>query len=111
MLQVLVSIQSMIFTDEPYFLEPGYEAMQGTPAGQQQSDAYSAGIRQRTLQFAILDLLKNPKLAAGLEDVVALHFKAQRQHILQQCDDWQQMMGGAALAPCCAQIRAELEKL
>ena len=111
LLQVLVSIQSMIFIEEPFFNEPGYEAMQGSAAGQLQSDAYSAAIRLGTLQFAILAVLREPKLAAGLEDVVALHFRAQRQSILQQCDEWQAMQGGAALAPCIAQIRAELEKL
>ena len=44
-MQVLVSIQSLILVDEPYFCEPGYEASMHTAQGQQASQAYSLDIR------------------------------------------------------------------
>lgn len=35
--QLFVSIQSLIFVEEPYFNEPGYEKSIGTPEGTRQS--------------------------------------------------------------------------
>ena len=42
-LQVLVSIQSLILVPEPYFNEPGYEQEIGTDAGRRHSVDYNAG--------------------------------------------------------------------
>ena len=44
-LQMLISIQSLIFVDEPYFNEPGYEGTMHTPQGLQASQAYNQNIR------------------------------------------------------------------
>lgn len=44
-MQVLVSIQSLIFVDEPYYCEPGYEAQMHTDAGNRASKAYNLSIR------------------------------------------------------------------
>lgn len=46
--QVLVSIQSLIFVDEPYFNEPGFEATMHTDRGRQASKAYNLNIRRAT---------------------------------------------------------------
>jgi baculoviral IAP repeat-containing protein 6 len=40
-LQVIVSIQSLIFVEQPYFNEPGYEREMTTPRGKQNSFNYS----------------------------------------------------------------------
>ena len=42
---MLISIQSLIFVDEPYFNEPGFEGTMHTPAGDQASRAYNRNIR------------------------------------------------------------------
>lgn len=44
-MQVLVSIQSLILVDEPYFCEPGYEGSMHTAEGIKASKAYSLIIR------------------------------------------------------------------
>ena len=44
-LQVLVSIQSLIFVDEPYYCEPGFESQMHTEAGNKASKAYTLNIR------------------------------------------------------------------
>ena len=59
-LQVLVSIQSLILVSEPYFNEPGYERSRGTPPGEASSNEYDANIRQATVKWAMLEQLKNP---------------------------------------------------
>lgn len=43
-LQVLVSIQSLILVDNPYFNEPGFESGMHTDRGKTASRAYSANI-------------------------------------------------------------------
>ena len=57
--QVLVSIQSLILVPEPYFNEPGYEQYRGTPFGDQKSLAYNANIYASTVQWAMVDAIKN----------------------------------------------------
>ena len=45
LLQMLISIQSLIFVDEPYFNEPGYEGTMHTPEGNKASRDYNRVIR------------------------------------------------------------------
>lgn len=59
-LQVLVAIQSLILNAEPYFNEPGYEKSRGTDAGERSSREYNAGIQIATVEWAMLDQIRNP---------------------------------------------------
>lgn len=59
-IQVLVSIQSLILVSEPYFNEPGYERSRGTPSGNQNSRDYDVNIRQATVKWAMLEQIRNP---------------------------------------------------
>ena len=54
MLQMLISVQSLIFVDEPYFNEPGFENTMHTPEGDQASKAYNQNIRYTSLCAAQL---------------------------------------------------------
>lgn len=85
-LQVLVSIQSLIFVPEPYFNEPGYESSMGTPDGTRQSISYSENIRDGTVRIAMIDQLRNPP--KGFEEVTRNHFLMKRDEIVQQLDTW-----------------------
>ncbi len=59
-MQVLVSIQSLIFVPEPYFNEPGYERYRGTPNGDGKSLAYNANLYVANIQWAMINQLRNP---------------------------------------------------
>ncbi|KAK6180714.1 hypothetical protein SNE40_008714 [Patella caerulea] len=85
-LQVLVSIQSLILVNEPYFNEPGYERSRGTPSGMASSREYDSNIRQATVKWAMLESLKNP--SAAFKDVLLHHFYMKRHEILNQCERW-----------------------
>eukprot|EP01041_Mallomonas_annulata_P009359 gene9359-19411_t len=50
-LQVLVSIQSLIFVPDPYFNEPGFEAYMGTPRGVDLSRNYNEEKREETVKW------------------------------------------------------------
>lgn len=60
MVQVLISIQSMILVDDPYFNEPGYESSRGSAHGKSANDAYNRQQQHNTLRYAILPALKHP---------------------------------------------------
>ena len=65
--QVLISIQSLILCSEPYYNEPGYERMYGTPQGESESLKYSEEVFKNNLKYAIIGQLLNPP--EGFEQV------------------------------------------
>jgi len=99
--QVLISIQSLILCAEPYYNEPGFERLYGTPQGDQvtssaplsrtyrsltspllllqESLKYNEDVFRNNLKYAILGQLQNPP--EGFEEVVKAHFFLKR-HIL-----------------------------
>lgn len=48
-LQVLVSIQSLILVPDPYFNEPGYEASMNTDEGRKNSEDYNRSMHLASL--------------------------------------------------------------
>jgi ubiquitin-conjugating enzyme E2 O len=76
--QVLVSLQAMVFCAHPWFNEPGYERSAGTANGDRQSEAYNSKLREHTAQHAILDCLNKPDAHPHgvFKDVLALHWRA-----------------------------------
>jgi baculoviral IAP repeat-containing protein 6 len=86
--QVLMSIQSQILIDEPYFNEPGHESTIGSASGTSHSKAYNMNIRYYTMCHTILDLLKNPKAYPQFEDVIRDHFKLKKDSVIATCQKW-----------------------
>lgn len=86
MLQVLVSIQSLILVDDPYFNEPGFESSMHTDSGRQQSRAYSANIMEQTMHYAIEEQLRAP--VEEFRDVIRDHFRLQREDVVRTCTQW-----------------------
>ncbi|KAG6814198.1 hypothetical protein H0H92_000875 [Tricholoma furcatifolium] len=82
LLQVLISIQSMILCDEPYLNEPGWASQGGSPA----SRAYSANVRRMVVKTAMLGNLKAPP--EPFADVIRTHFRLKARSIAAQLDKW-----------------------
>lgn len=76
---MLISIQSLILCAEPYYNEPGFERLYGTPQGDQESLKYSEEVFKNNLRHAILGQIASPP--EGFEEVVRAHFFLKR-HIL-----------------------------
>jgi ubiquitin-protein ligase len=89
LLQILISIQSQILVDEPYFNEPGHERSIGTANGKSYSESYNANIRLYVLKSAMRDLLVNPSLYPQFETVITNHFKLKKEYITALCDKWE----------------------
>lgn len=69
--QVIMSILYLIFTEEPFFNEPGYQQSRGSPNGTKQSLCYDWNIFRSTIQSAILYHLQKPSSFYG--DSVSSH--------------------------------------
>ena len=87
LLQVFMSIQSLILIDEPYFNEPGYESSIGTPKGKEQSYNYNNKIRMYTMKYAIAQLITSLEYPQFI-DVIKHHFRLKKDHILKVYNEW-----------------------
>eukprot|EP00960_Hanusia_phi_P029300 747873-Hanusia_phi.AAC.5 len=78
-LQVLVSIQGLVFVKKPYFNEPG---LPECPSTTRSSHMYSRMVEYHTLDKAICNqILKPPQ---DFREVVLQHFKTKKEAILKQ---------------------------
>lgn len=84
--QVLLSIQTQLLTEDPYFNEPGHEAMRNTSAGRDASRSYNLKRSLDTLRYAIIEPLTNPSV--GFEEITCRHFALCRQQIVAQARRW-----------------------
>jgi len=112
LLQVLVSIQSIIMVPKPYFNEPGYAEEENTPAGEQRSREYNEDLRLQTMRYAMRDMIKCPP--AGFEAAVAAHFRRVRPLLLKQTARWLSEASASARPPmekAYNELRAVLDAL
>ena len=113
LLQVLISIQSLILVPDPYFNEPAWEAARGTDHGAAQSKAYNQNIRTHTLSAAIeshlSSILGNRNPYAEFELVMINHFLEKRSLI--QHEIWSWVKDDSKLKPIVDKICSLLEQL
>ena len=85
-LQVLVSIQSLILVEKPYFNEPGWEKQMHSETGKKKSFDYNDNLRLQNLKWAIIDKIENPPV--GFENLILQHFKFKKSEILETANMW-----------------------
>ncbi|AGF85172.1 enzyme E2 [Moumouvirus goulette] len=86
MMQIMISIQSLVLIPDPYFNEPGYENSIGKDEGIKQSNIYNNRIRLDCMNWAMIDIIKNP--VPGFESVIKKHFSIKAPYIKQTCQKW-----------------------
>ena len=84
--QVIISIQSLILVDEPYFNEPGYEREIGTKCGIINSQEYNDTIRYETVRVAMLGMLKKP--IPAYKKFIEEYFKFKKTEIITTVQKW-----------------------
>jgi len=99
--QVLLSIQTQLFVEEPYFNEAPR-----TKEGKEGSKKYNMVLRLGTLRHAIIAHLRSPPV--GMEDVVKRHFDLCRKRIIVQARRWADEAEGTNLHPRFERAYAEL---
>lgn len=85
-LQVIISIQSLIMVEDPYFNEPGYEKSMHTSNGKKRAFEYKDNIRMENLRVAIINQIKNPP--EGFEEFTINHFQSKKDEIIQVAESW-----------------------
>lgn len=84
-----MSIQSLIFVNDPYFNEPGYEDSRGTARGDQLSRAYNVNLYHQVAEAAILHPLQRDKIVPlEFKEAITAHFVHKRQEIEVQLQEW-----------------------
>lgn len=95
LLQLFLSIQSVVMSEEVYFNEPGYEGEAGTEEGEKKNEGYSNIVRLNNIKHAMIKQIKTPPV--GFEDVVRRHFYIKRHVILKEVGRWVKF---AEIRPC-----------
>ncbi|KAJ6601347.1 hypothetical protein DFH09DRAFT_1127533 [Mycena vulgaris] len=85
LLQVLVSIQSMILIDAPYYNEPGHG--QANPKAKVSID-YNRQISLQTCRWAMVEWLDDAHKNGIWKDVIASHFTIRKDKIRQKIMEW-----------------------
>lgn len=112
LLQVLVSLQSMVFVPDPFYNEPGYERHASTASGKAQAADYNAGVRLGTATHAILAQLRHPDPVFG--EAIKLHYRHQGARVTALLQQWvKEASGGrrAQLQQVVTKVEQELGKL
>lgn len=85
LLQLLISIQSLILVEEPYFNEAGYELQRNTANGEENSRMYNEMVL--VILAKSMAVLKK-KMPAGFEDEVTKHVKETGERFLNRIESW-----------------------
>ncbi|KAI9667230.1 MAG: hypothetical protein M1821_000043 [Bathelium mastoideum] len=83
-LQVLLSIQAMIFCEEPWCNEPGREYASGS----QSSQGYNRTVQEWTVQHAVVDWLNQIDNDGLWSDIIVMHFQTSASEILTKVEEW-----------------------
>jgi hypothetical protein len=86
LLQVLISIQSIIMSDLVYYNEPSCESEMGTASGEAKNEAYSNIVRYANIKFAMIEQIRKP--SKGFEEVIKRHFYLKKEQILKEVKGW-----------------------
>eukprot|EP00090_Calanus_glacialis_P046596 TRINITY_DN9229_c0_g1_i1.p1 TRINITY_DN9229_c0_g1~~TRINITY_DN9229_c0_g1_i1.p1 ORF type:complete len:1000 (-),score=433.85 TRINITY_DN9229_c0_g1_i1:164-3163(-) len=108
-IQVLISIQSLILCAEPYYNEPGFERNYGTSVGNAESNRYNEEVFKNNLKFAILSQLGSPP--EGFEEVTRAHFYLKRHSLIKELETQQELYKSKEVKKLVAEVKGELLKL
>jgi len=108
-IQVLISIQSLILCAEPYYNEPGFERNYGTSVGNAESNRYNEEVYKNNLKFAILSQLTSPP--EGFEEVTKAHFYLRRHSLVKELESQQELYKSKEVKKLVVEVKSELLKL
>ena len=83
LLQVMLSIQSLVMDNEIIQKEPAFEKQQVDCL---ENIGYQWEVRYGNIRFAMIEMMKNPP--RGFEEVVREHFRSKKKEILETVEKW-----------------------
>lgn len=84
--QVCVSILGLIFVEDPYFNEPGYQNSQGTEKGNKASINYNDNIRIQNIKYGIINMINNPP--EEFKEVIKNYYQFRMKDIKNNISKW-----------------------
>ncbi|CAD8210663.1 unnamed protein product [Paramecium octaurelia] len=84
--QLLVSVQSLVMSENVMFNEPGLESQMATPIGEQANRGYCNFIKIQNIRYAMIEQLTNPP--RGFEDVIKKSFYLRKELIMKEIELW-----------------------
>ena len=90
LLQVLVSIQSLIFVADPYYNEPLFGLLQSLDFIQKQSLEHNANLKRQTLRHAIWPFLHGSPDYPEFRNAMRKHYRLKKESLQRQLQQWQQ---------------------
>jgi len=86
LLQLLVSIQSLILVEEPFYNEPGYENHTNDLGYQMRSLKMNSILKKYVVKFAIIEMLRKPP--EHFKEAVLEYFRKKKDIILLEVSKW-----------------------
>jgi len=83
--QVIMSIYSMVFSEDPWYNEPGRERAIQDAKTNSTALNYNKEIQDGTIKYAILNQLLYPE--EGFEDVIKIHFQEKKEKVQKYLTD------------------------
>lgn len=86
LLQVLLSIQSLVMTEDVIYNEPSYGSGRNNALYKKQDIGYKNIVKYGNVKYAMIGMLNNPP--KGFEEVIKRHFFYKKYDIIRTCDQW-----------------------
>lgn len=86
LLQVLISIQSLVMIEGIIYNEPGYYDGRKSKTYQNMDNGYTNIVKYGNVKYAMNEQLKNPSI--GFEQAIKLHFYYKKKDILKTVHKW-----------------------
>ncbi len=96
-LQILLSIQSIVMSDGVYFNEPGYASDKTSPGNKALNLGYTNIVKYANVKYAMNEQIK--KMPKGFEDIIRTHFLYKKEDILKNCYKWLEESKNESLLP------------
>jgi len=85
-MQIILSIQSLVMDEDVYYKEPAFESGKGVPGSENLNRAYCNIVRYCNVRFAMIEQIRDPP--KGFEKVVKTHFRLKKDIILKDVEKW-----------------------
>lgn len=84
LLQVLLSIQSLVMHEDVYFNEPAHYTSKGQPVHDSRNEAYCKLVKYANIQYAMVEAIQEKD--HPFKEIILAHFYLNRENIFQQID-------------------------
>ena len=84
LLRVLLSLQALVFVDEPYYNEAGYQKQRGTEEGHKNSEVYNESAFLLCIRH-VIQTLKKGVVPPECFDIAVAHYRTVGSKILDRC--------------------------